>query len=266
MHYAKLQARRRWTRSRNLNRVPPLAPCAIESIILGANQVHDAICSPPSKTIATFEVGSSIVPARHVSGDFVISFEHRGSWFVALGDLMGKGLSAAMWLTHVVDMIHRACERESELPAIMTSMNREMHHSRLGVPLTALFLARLEPIGAQITYSCGGCPSAFLLRADQSVKMLDKGGPILGALPHATYESRTLDLNQQDTLMAVSDGILEVHRAGDFEFQPERVIQHLRRTAGKSSLEIAQSLTAKVKSALPQFSDDLSVVAVKRIA
>jgi phosphoserine phosphatase RsbU/P len=266
MHHAKPQLRRRWTRSRNLSRVPPITSSAIESAILGANQVHDAICSPPSKTIATFEVGSSIVPARHVSGDFIISFEHRGSLFVALGDLMGKGLSAAMWLTHVVDMIHRACERESELPAIMTGLNREMHHSRLGVPLTALFLARLEPFGSQITYSCGGCPSAFVLRADQTVKMLDKGGPIFGALSHATYESRTLDLNPQETLMAVSDGILEVHRAGDFELQPERVIQHLRSTAGKSAVEIAQSLTAKVKCASPVFTDDLSVLTVKRIA
>ena len=51
-----------------------------------------------------FDIACSTVPARHVSGDFVITFEQNGAWYLALGDLMGKGLSAAMWLTHVLDL------------------------------------------------------------------------------------------------------------------------------------------------------------------
>ncbi len=157
-----------------------------EDLLLGAKGVHDALCAPATQRIGNFETASATVAARHVSGDFVVSFELAGSWFLALGDLMGKGLPAAMWLTHVLDLLRRSCETSQDLSDIMQSLNREMHRSRVGVPLTSLFLARLDPAASSVTYSCGGCPPAFLLTGRQTVTMLQSGGPILGAVERAT--------------------------------------------------------------------------------
>src|SRR5262249_27803337 len=63
-----------------------------QTILLGAKQVYEALSAPASQKIGNFEIASSTVPARHVSGDFVTTFEQNGRWFLALGDLMGKGL------------------------------------------------------------------------------------------------------------------------------------------------------------------------------
>jgi Stage II sporulation protein E (SpoIIE) len=124
---------------------------------------RSTVGAPPSQRIGNFDIANATVPALHVSGDFVATFEQDGSWFLALGDLMGKGLPAAMWLTHVLDLLRRSCETGQTLPGIMQSPNREMHRSRVGVPLTSLFLARLDQAGSCLTYSysCGGCPPAL---------------------------------------------------------------------------------------------------------
>src|SRR5512147_1334162 len=102
-----------------------------QDLLLGAKEVYEALCAPLSQRIGTFEVASATVPARHISGDFVTAFEQNGDWFLAHGDLMGKGLSATMWLTHVLDLLRRSCEMANSLPEIMAILNREMHHSRV---------------------------------------------------------------------------------------------------------------------------------------
>jgi serine phosphatase RsbU (regulator of sigma subunit) len=236
---------------------------SVEAATLGANRVHEALCAPRTQSIGAFEVASSILPAHHVSGDFVVTFKQQDSWFVALGDLLGKGLSAAMWLTHALDLLRRACETDAHLGEIMGHLNREMHRSRVGVPLTALFLARFKEADTHLEYACGGCPGAFLLRAGRMVSVLDRGGPLLGALHNAKYESATIEFAPQDTLLAVSDGVIEIHHGVDFELRPDKVVHHLQLSHGNSATEIVESLTFGVQG--QSLIDDISVLGIQRI-
>ncbi len=236
----------------------------IELALMGANHVHDALCAPPVQRTGQFEIASAVIPASLVSNDFVLSFEVDNAEFLVLGDLMGKGISAAMWLTHVVDLIRRVCEREESLPAIMARLNCEMYRSRVGVPLTSLFLAKLEPVESRVTYSSAGCPAGFLLASHHEVLMLERGGPVLGAVESATYQAETIYVAPGQVLLAVSDGISEIHRGTHFELRPDRVIDHLRYSAGDSAESLVRSLVARVRKTSPTLIDDLSVMAIRR--
>ncbi len=235
-----------------------------ENLLLGAQQVHSALCAPPYLNIGNFEIASATIAARHVPGDFITTFEKNGACFLALGDLMGKGLSAAMWLTHVLDLLQRATEQSREVPEIMRRLNQEMHGSRVGVPLTSLFLARLDPKQSKLTYSCGGCPPGFLLGLDSRVEILEQGGPILGAVQDAIYVSADLEFNPNDTLLVGSDGVIEVHNGTSFELRPDRVVKHLQSTAGQSAHSIVELLLKRVRENTPVLTDDVSLLAVKR--
>lgn len=234
--------------------------------LLGAREVYEALCAPSTQRIGGFEFACGTVAARQISGDFVTSFERDGEWYLALGDLMGKGLSAAMWLTHVLDLVKRSCETGLCLTGIMSMLNREMHRSRVGVPLTSLFLAKLEPEAGRLTYCCGGCPPGFLLAEGRRLSILERGGPILGAFEESAYASATLEFGMQDTLLVVSDGILEVHHGTTFELRPDQVARHLQFTAGDSAGSIVHSLLKRVQSSTPVITDDLSLLALKRVA
>lgn len=235
-------------------------------LVSWAGQVHKALSAPPLQRIGDFDIACAIVAARRIPGDFVFSFAHHGNWYLALGDLMGKGLSAAMWLTHAIDLIRRACESDRILPEIMGSLNREIHRSRVGIPLTSLFMARLDSKDSTLTYSCAGCPPAFLLNRNRAVALLYEGGPILGALPEATYASGTVQFALKETLLAVSDGVIEVHHGHNFELRPDRVVEHLKNTAGASAMGVVHSLVARMKSADNTVVDDLSLLAIQHIA
>jgi serine phosphatase RsbU (regulator of sigma subunit) len=96
--------------------------------------------------------------------------------------------------------------------------------------------------------------------------MLESGGPILGAVDEASYSSATIELGLHDALLVASDGIIEVHQDASFELRPDRVAHHLKFTAGESAVSIVQSLLARVRAASPTISDDLSLMAVQRVA
>jgi serine phosphatase RsbU (regulator of sigma subunit) len=234
-----------------------------QDLLLGAKGVYGALCAPPYQRIGNFDVACSTVPARHVSGDFVASFTVSGSHYVVLGDLMGKGLSAAMWLTHVLDLVHRACENGKALPEVMQSLNHEMYHSRVGVPLTSLFLMRLDPNESRISYSCGGCPPAFVLRNSGNVAKLERGGPILGAVEKAGYSAATIEFSPGETLLVASDGITELHHGMSLDEHPEQAAHHLRYTFRKSAREIVELLLGRVRQSAASAGDDLTVLAIQ---
>jgi len=87
---------RKYQRRPGTNPEPRLGHSVTEDLLLGAKEVHDALCAPASQRIGNFDTACATVPARHVSGDFVVSFELAGSWFLARRELLGKGLPAAM--------------------------------------------------------------------------------------------------------------------------------------------------------------------------
>jgi sigma-B regulation protein RsbU (phosphoserine phosphatase) len=232
--------------------------------LAGAIHVHNALTAPPAFRASNFDIAWATSAAHHVSGDFVVHFQYDQFHYFALGDLMGKGLSAAMWLTHVLDVLYRTCESDNNLSSIMRNLNREIHHSRVGVPLTSLLLTRMKEGDPSVSYSCGGCPPVFLLGCDRRVSVLHEGGPILGALPEAEYKSDTLTLCPGDTMLSVSDGILEVHRGHDFELRPDRIIDHLRYSAGNTAPSIVRGLISRVETSSPSLADDLTVLAIQR--
>src|SRR5436309_3471964 len=119
MLMARKRVTQKWSTEAEIHANAIVGLVEVSEAVLGAKEVHDAICTPPLEKFHEYEIANAIVPARYVSGDFVITFESNGAKYVVLGDLMGKGLSAAMWLTHVVDLVRRACELEDGLSSMM---------------------------------------------------------------------------------------------------------------------------------------------------
>ena len=136
---------------------------------------------------------------------------------VALGDIAGKGLSAGIWQAHLMDLIQR-CARNCEHPAdAVAGVNRELCQDLGEPPITALFFARLDPAENELVYCNAGLPAPLLLRRNKSVDRLENGGPMLGALQGATYntwERATESRRYAARLLRRRDGMPQFARRG----------------------------------------------------
>jgi sigma-B regulation protein RsbU (phosphoserine phosphatase) len=72
-----------------------------------AAQVQRRLCGPRYLRAGSYEIASEIFPVRHLSGDFINLSWFEGDIVLAIGDIAGKGVMAAMWFTHVLGMIRR---------------------------------------------------------------------------------------------------------------------------------------------------------------
>ena len=104
------------------------------------------------------------------------------------------------------------------------------------------------------------------MRADGKTESLDKGGPLLGALEHASFESNEVVLEPGDILVAYSDGAVECRNAAGDEFG----IAGLQNALQRANQPTAQETLVQLLAAVQDFAngsslcDDLSLLVVQR--
>ena len=205
------------------------------------------------------ELHGVCLPARTVSGDYYdfLLFGETGIG-VALGDISGKGISAALLMATLHSAVrayrfageelitegaaaltharthHRGeqeieCAELFEEPArILALLNRHLYRSTQPEKYATLFLCHYDGITRRLVYANGGHLPPLLLRANDSVTRLDRGGCVVGLLDDLTWDQGAEHLGSGDILIAYSDGVTEPEN--DFgEFGEERLLEVVRR-------------------------------------
>ena len=238
----------------------------LQQAIYEAAQVQRRLCAPREFVCGEFEIAGEIFPVRHLSGDFFKVMQLGSILGLTLGDIAGKGLSAGIWQAHLMDVIQR-CTRTYSLPSdAVSAVNRELCQDQNEPPITALFFARLDPASGELVYCNAGLPPPLLLRRNKSVERLEKGGPMLGAVQKATYDSGSVYLNPGDLLLAYSDGLTECRNSQDEEFEMERLSATAQATGGMTANQVLFSTLGAVldfaDTCPPE--DDLTLLVVRR--
>ena len=231
-----------------------------------AAQVQRKLCGPRHLRSGAYEFASEIFPVRHLSGDFISLLQIDGNLVFAIGDIAGKGLMAAMWFTHVVGMIRRQMTALCDPALAVSSVNRDLLLSGLKVPLTTLFLARLNLASGDLTYCNAGHPPALLIRENNDVQELRAGGPVLGAIVGAPFANGRARLCPGHTLLAYSDGIPECRNEMGIEFEAKGLLDAARACSGCKPTVMLFSVLAAVENfaGIQRREDDVALMVLHR--
>jgi serine phosphatase RsbU (regulator of sigma subunit) len=216
--------------------------------ICEAAQVQRRLCSPRHLRAGPYEFASEIFPVRHLSGDFISLLQIESDLVFAIGDIAGKGLIAAMWFTNVLGMIRRQMSVLGDPAAALSAINRDLLLTGLDVPLTTLFLARINLESGNLTYCNAGHPPALLLRENSEFQELRAGGPVLGAISRASFANGNARLLPGNTLLAYSDGIPECTNEMGIEFGAQGLLNAARTVSGCKSSVMLFSVLAAVEN------------------
>jgi len=238
----------------------------LQQAIYEAAQVQRRLCAPRELVWNELEIAGEMFAVRHLSGDFFKVMELDTALGLALGDIAGKGLSAGIWQTHLMGLTQRSARRHADPAAAVAEVNRELWQDQSEPPLTALFLARINPKGNELVYCNAGQPAPLVLRGGKTAERLEEGGPMLGALATAVYRTGRVRLEPGDMLIAYSDGVTECRNARDEEFGTERLAAIARTVSGGSANQALFSTLATVLdfAEVCSASDDLTLLVVRR--
>lgn len=239
---------------------------AVQRSFFEAAQIQRRLCAPRQFDSRGFQVAGEIFPVRHLSGDFFKVFEFGSSLGIVIGDIAGKGLSAGIWMPHLLSLIH-SCARDCSDPAdAIAAANRELCSGYGEPPLAAVFFALLDEVTGELAYCNAGLPSPMILKRNNAVVFLESGGPMLGATSAGTFHTGTAAMEKGDTLVACSDGVTECENSREREFGSAGLVNAARAYAGGSASQtLFSTLGAVLDFADGQaLRDDLTLLVVQR--
>ena len=146
-----------------------------------------------------------------VGGDFYDVFEMgRGRWGIAVGDVCGKGASAATVTALARYTLRATALHESDPRHILGVLNEALMRHAPEQRFCTVACAALEPGRARLEIANGGHPPPLLLRAGR-VEALGGSGTLLGVLDEPPLAGREVELRSGDTVLFYTDGLIDAH-------------------------------------------------------
>ena len=208
-----------------------------------------------------FEIGARCLPARAVGGDFYDWQQLPGGILsLTVGDVMGKGMSAALLMATVRAVIRAMVSQHGPADAVQhTASSLDSDLARSGSFVT-LFHAQLTIATSELRYVDAGHGQVFLRRANGTMQPLRPWGIPLGVLSTERYDEGTVTFAPGDVLVIYSDGLTDARP--ELFRDPTMVATHV--SADDSASATAQKLVDLATAGGGQLPDDLTVVVVRR--
>jgi sigma-B regulation protein RsbU (phosphoserine phosphatase) len=170
------------------------------------------------------EIRGISIPAREVGGDFFNYFVlPEGSLALVVGDVSGKGVSAALLMANIQATLRARLPLELDLARLLETLDREVDESTPGGVYVTLFIGVLDTERRVLRYINAGHNPQFVLRPDGRLERLSSAGLPLGLLPGQGYAESRLVLDDADLLFFYTDGMVEAENERGEMFSSERL-------------------------------------------
>lgn len=219
--------------------------------------------------IPGIDVAARYLPSGNIlraGGDFYDLFEmDDGSWKAVIGDVCGKGPEAAA-LMGFVRFTTRAVSRQDTKPSeALLKLNRalleELEVDKGEFCTAAVVRIRPNDGGARLTVAVAGHPLPLIVRASGGVEEAGIPGTLLGMFEDIDISDQIVDLHLGDSLVMLTDGVLEAGRDQDWE---SKVIPKLLAdSAGMSPDAIADRIKGAVSALDDRRTDDVAVLVLQ---
>ncbi|MEM7552667.1 MAG: SpoIIE family protein phosphatase [Cyanobacteria bacterium P01_A01_bin.84] len=182
-----------------------------------ARQIQHNLLRQTLPDVDRARVQACCYPAREVGGDFFEVFVHpKGDIWLAVGDVSGKGVPAALFMASAISVLRRELSQESPaMPnVVMQNLNYALSDDLISNNcFITVVLARYTPSSQELVYANAGHIYPLVWSRDRNnyepPKYLKVRGIPLGILPKWEANSEKLCLKSGDTMLITSDGITE---------------------------------------------------------
>jgi sigma-B regulation protein RsbU (phosphoserine phosphatase) len=229
-------------------------------------EIQSRLLPSPPCDVADTELAALNIPCYEVGGDYYDFLElPDGDIGLAIGDVSGKGVAAALIMSSVQAALRVAAPIDDDLARLMTRLNALIFRSARGRKYVTFFFGRYTPSTGELRYVNAGHNPPFIANGHGLEELASTGRPI-GIFPEARYEMKTVTMPPGSTLFLYTDGLNEANDPEENEFGNDRLRALFESVHG----EPADAIPAKVISAVTAFeagtppSDDKTIVVARR--
>lgn len=209
-------------------------------------------------------------PARTVSGDyFDYTAVREGQVALAIGDVSGKGISAALLMAALQSSLRTQLQQVGPTPStahIVSQMNGHLVASSTPDKYATFCLCFYDESTNELVYTNAGHVPPVLVRGGLA-RRLDVNGTVVGAFPNMVYGESRLLLESGDMLAWFTDGLTEPESEFGEMFGDDRVLDLLSKNAHHSEQRIVDILVEAVQqwTGSVELQDDITLMIARRV-
>ena len=237
----------------------------LEQDVKMAAEIQKGLLPSAAPAVPGYDLAGSNRPSRAVGGDYYDFSVDQGRLLFALGDVAGKGTSAAL-LMAVLRAAVRGHWGEGTASEAMVRINCTICQNVTEGKYITFFLGRLDPPSGLVSYVNAGHNPPLLIRAGGTVETLTEGGMVLGLFDAVPYAEGTAELRSGDTLLVFSDGVTETLNPAGEEFGESRLVAVAAKKREGTAEELQSGILAELERYSPgiRVSDDRTLIVLKR--
>jgi serine phosphatase RsbU (regulator of sigma subunit) len=203
-------------------------------------------------------------PALAVGGDFYDFLElPKGRIGIAVGDVSGKGVSAALYVAKLGSELRYNAAGQTEPADILGLVNRALAHDNEEGMFVTVTLVSVDPRSGEMKVANAGHLPPLVREASGAVRALEgAAGSPLGVRTASEFEQRTYVLDAGDVVVLYTDGVTEATDRNKRLFGDDRLREAVRMTPGTPDA-VRDGVLSSVRTFLdgePQ-NDDITVLA-----
>lgn len=204
-------------------------------------------------------------PAAFVGGDLydVIPMPD-SSWLIYVADVSDKGLPAALIMTALSTMIRGEAILQSEVDKLLESVNNVMYDLMAEEGFFAtIVIGKYWPATGRMQFTLGGhLPPLWIV--DNGVRQVPKSkGISLGITPGAKYQKKEIILSPGESILFMSDGVIEAENDQHELFSNHRLIDYIEQGSGPPWGEGLLDVISKWRGTA-EANDDLTMLEIWR--
>ncbi len=249
---------------------------AVREQVRLAGQVQKRMLPTKLPDLPPLSFGAVCESSYDVGGDFYDVFVRDGHAAFIVGDVVGKGVAAALLMANLHGALRAYAESDDEPASVVAATNRALSRDSMLGEFATLFLGYADPASGRLVYCNGGHEPPLVVRVPEhraptraDVDELDIGGMVVGVDPSQRYQTGVCELRPGDVLLAFSDGLTEAMNYDMRKFTRERARDELLAYLGEHPTASAKSVCKHMLWAVRRYtglaeqSDDITIVAMR---
>ena len=239
-----------------------------------ARNVQMSLLPKEHPKIEGFDIAGLCIPALEVGGDY-FDFVNLGrrKLGIALGDVSGKGVPAAIYMTLTKGILQSNAEESVTPKAVLSKVNSLMYRTIERNSFVSMLYAVLDGEAGTLRFArAGQCPILMTAEMHGREQFLTTKGMALGLEGGDTFnsvlEEVELKLRPGELLVFYTDGFTEAMNPRQEEFGEKRLVDSVRTHRAQPVAVFIQSIVDDVRAFAGNASqhDDMTIVAVKVMA
>jgi serine phosphatase RsbU (regulator of sigma subunit) len=231
-----------------------------------ARALQTSLLPAETPQLPGFQIACAWTPSAEVSGDYFDVFPLAGDEMaLCIADVSGKGIAAARLMSELHDAVRQFAPEAGAPAKLCTEVNQALCRPGPQTRYITMFYGMLNPDG-RLRYESAGHCLPLLVRGDGCVEFPASFSGVIGIFSHWLYQNQEVQLRSGDSLLLVTDGILQAENRRHEEFGYQRLIAAVKGGLGGSAERLGQEILTEVTQFCDgQLRDDASLIVVRAL-